>query len=132
RVVVGGDDKPSARRDEIKREIEKLDDDIAAADETLRAVNASRALSKLALERYVDAIGRAAGRGKGTVDDWQGGLAKCEQHVAACDVKRDALRRRIDGLKKKRAHAADDWRPKPTGQRTIAVLKVRVSGAGGR
>ncbi len=126
-------DDQDRRRTALHDEIEKLDDDIALADIALKRVSAERARAEIALRRYGDLLARAVGRGGGSVESWRASLDVLDDKITACDAERAEKRAALDALKKKRVRAADDARPRPLGQRTVAEVRLRVSSpTGGR
>ena len=131
RYVVGGDDALAARRDMLAKQIEALDDDIATAEEAHRRASAERAQAEVALRRYIEALTRAAGAGDGNSDVWSKSVDAFAKALAAADAARASTRAVLDELRKKRARAAADARPAPTGQKTVAELRLRVSSTGG-
>ena len=127
RRVIGGDDDLAARRAAQHEELEKIDEEVRAAGEDLQQCEASVAASESALRRWAHGASLAAGRGHAGKDAWSAGFAAFEADLDAVHAQRTSARAALAVVKRRRAHAAEVRGGKPTGQRTVAQLSLRVS-----
>jgi uncharacterized protein (TIGR02231 family) len=134
---VGGHDEVSARSAAMHEALKILEDELRAAEEAARRVNAEKAATEIALRRFTEQLARAAGAGEGDREAWAAGARAFEEKLVACDRRRAEARAAIAEVRRRRERALgtaplDRSGRKPTGQRTVADLRLRVSGAGGR
>ncbi|MCC7071217.1 MAG: DUF4139 domain-containing protein [Deltaproteobacteria bacterium] len=122
----------AARRAARHAELERIDDEIAAARRVLDRHQLAHAEALATLARYVDAAARAAGRGDAAAAATAGALATARARIDQLNGARDAARRQVHTLERARARAAADARPPAVEPRVAADLHVALSGSGGR
>jgi uncharacterized protein (TIGR02231 family) len=138
RLVVSEVDPQAARRLERAKEIEALEQKRRVAEERYESASARRASAEVALQRWSEQLALAVGRGNAGDDKaWRAAFDAFAKEMSAADVARAAARKEIDARRREAQHLGDDARAKPTGQKTVSRLILRVSApsaaaAGGR
>jgi uncharacterized protein (TIGR02231 family) len=136
RIIHAGDDESGRTDTRVVEELRRIDDELQAARETLARKNAERHQAEAALQRWTEALTRAAGRGEGNPSSWASGADAFTSRIAALDAERAKARETVSTLERRRGRLqleATAGRPKKViGQRTVAELRLRVSGPGGR
>jgi uncharacterized protein (TIGR02231 family) len=132
RRIVGGDDELAARRAAQQKELEALDDEVRAASAELARVDEALEASEHALRRWAHGASIATGRGQADAKAWREGLAAFEKDLASLVEERGEARALLDSVRRRRQRAAESRGPKPTGQRTVSdvVLRISTSAAG--
>lgn len=127
RRIVGGDDDLAARRAAQQKEIEAIDEEVRAASVELARVDEAIDASEHALRRWAQGASIATGRGQGDAKAWREGLAAFERDLAGLVEERAEARALLESVQRRRQRAAEARGPKPTGQRTVSDVVLRIS-----
>lgn len=127
RRIVGGDDELAARRAAQQRELEAIDEEVREASVELARVDDAIEATEHALRRWAQGASMATGRGQGDAKAWREGLAAFERELTGLVEERAEARALLESVQRRRQRAADVRGPKPTGQRTVSDVVLRIS-----
>lgn len=127
RRVLSGDDELAARRAAQRQNLEAIDEELRVASAEVQRIDDAIGATQHALQRWAQSASLATGRGHADAAAWKQGLTAFEKDLSSLMAERAKARATLEEVQRRRSRAADVRGPKPTGQRTVANLVLRVS-----